>query len=169
VDGLAQAGRLRRPPVALGSVGVGIAIRVGGPEPAIRDEASLRAEIAAAEAIVFNRASTGLYMDRLFARLGLTEAVTPKAVRFPDGDAVLRRIAAGSGREIAFAAMTEIGLFRDKGVRMVGPLPDGLQNRTPYAAALLSAAEAPVRLVEFLASPAIRAAMVEAGLEAPAP
>ena len=168
IDELERAGKLAAKPVTVGSVGVGIAVRAGAPVPEIRDEASLREHLLAADAVVFNRASTGLYMERLLDRLGLLSAIEAKAVRFPDGDGVLRRIASGSGREIAFAAATEIALFWERGVRFAGPLPDGLQNRTTYAAALLDGgspnAEAQ-RLLAFLDSPASRSAMAEAGVE----
>jgi molybdate transport system substrate-binding protein len=167
IQGLEQAGKLAAVPVAVGSVGVGIAVRESAAVPAIRDEASLRAELRAAEAVVFNGASTGLYIDRLLDRLGLTAEVAPKAVRFPTGEEVLHRIAAGSGREIAFAAMTEIALFRGRGVHLVGPLPDGLQNRTAYAAGLLvkTSGDEAGYLLAFLASPTARTAMAEAGVE----
>jgi molybdate transport system substrate-binding protein len=170
IERLERAGDLAGQPVTVGSVGVGIAVRAGAPVPAIRDEASLREHLLAADAVVFNRASTGLYMERLLERMGLASAIESKAVRFPDGDGVLRRIASGSGdREIAFAAATEIALFRERGVRFVGPLPDGLQNRTTYAAALLGGGGGPSaeaqRLLAFLDSAASRSAMAEAGVE----
>ena len=168
MERLERAGDLATKPVTVGSVGVGIAVRAGAPVPAIHDEASLREHLLAADAVVFNRASTGLYMERLLDRLGLTEAVAPKAVRFPDGDGVLRRIASGSGREIAFAAATEIALFRERGVRFAGPLPDGLQNRTTYAGALIGGGRGSAegqRLLAFLETAAARAAMAEAGVE----
>jgi molybdate transport system substrate-binding protein len=155
--------RLLAPAHPLGSVGVGIAIRQGAPAPAITDEASLRAAVDAAEAVVFNRASTGLYMERLFARLGLAATVAPKEVRFPDGDAVLRRIAGGTGRETAFAAITEILLFRDKGVAFPGPLPPALQNRTAYEAALL--AEPARGFHAFATGAEAKAALVAAGID----
>lgn len=168
IERLGRAGDLAGAPVAVGAVGVGIAVRAGAPVPAIHDEASLREHLLAADAVVFNRASTGLHMERLLERLGLARAMEAKAVRFPDGDGVLRRIAAGDGREIAFAAATEIALFRERGVRFVGPLPDGLQNRTAYAATLLRdgarRAEAQ-RLLAFLDTAPSRAAMAEAGVE----
>src|SRR3712207_5519046 len=169
MERLERAGDLATKPVTVGSVGVGIAVRAGAPVPAIHDEASLRQHLLAADAVVYNRASTGLYVERLLDRLGLTAAVEPKSVRFPDGDGVLRRIATGSGEEIAFAAVTEIALFRERGVRFVAPLPDSLQNRTIYAAALLggggdSKAEAR-RLLAFLDAATTRAAMAEAGVE----
>lgn len=107
-------------------------------------------------------------MERLLDRLGLAQAIEAKAVRFPDGDGVLRRIAAGSGREIAFAAATEIALFRERGVRSAGPLPDGLQNRTTYTAAQLRGGQRSAdaeRLLAFLGTAASRAAMAAAGVE----
>ncbi len=168
IERLERAGNLAAEPVAVGSVGVGIAVRAGAPVPAIQDEASLREHLLAADAVVFNRASTGLYMERLLDRMGLTPAIEAKAVRFPDGDGVLRRIAAGDGREIAFAAATEIALFRERGVRFVAPLPDALQNRTAYAAALLNGGTRIAegrRFLAFLGSAASRTAMAEAGVE----
>lgn len=169
IEELERAGSLAAKPVTVGSVGVGIAVRAGAPVPAIHDEASLRKHLLAAEAVVFNRASTGLYMERLLARMGLAAAIEPKSVRFPDGDGVLRRIASGSGNEIAFAAATEIALFRQRGVRFVAPLPEALQNRTVYAAGLLGGganggAEGR-RLLAFLDGAASRAAMAGAGVE----
>ena len=165
IDGLAKDGKLLAPAVPLGSVGVGIALRAGAPVPPLGDEAGLRAAVEAAGAVVFNRASTGLYMERLFARLGMAEAVKAKEVRFPDGDAVLRRIASGQGTEIAFAAITEILLFRGKGVHFAGPLPAAVQNRTAYAAGLLGAGEEARRFVAFMASGPAKVVMVEAGIE----
>jgi molybdate transport system substrate-binding protein len=169
IEELERADGLAAKPVTVGSVGVGIAVRAGAPVPAIHDENSLREHLLAADAVVFNRASTGLYMERLLARMGLTAAIEPKSVRFPDGDGVLRRIAAGGGgSEIAFAAATEIALFRQRGVQFAGPLPDGLQNRTTYAAGLLRGANAGAeaqRLLSFLGSAASRTAMAAAGVE----
>ncbi|MDB5376823.1 MAG: hypothetical protein JWR00_1269 [Rubritepida sp.] len=168
MEGLSRAGRLAGPPVTLGAIGVGIALRDDAPDPAIRDEASFRAALLDADAIVFNRASTGLYVEGLLDRLGLTAALSARTLRFPDGDAVLRRIAGGTGREIAFAATTEILLFRQRGVRLAGPLPGALQNRTLYAAGLLRKADpndTARQLLAFLETAASREAMVAAGVE----
>jgi molybdate transport system substrate-binding protein len=165
IDGLARGGRLVGPRVRLGAIGVGIAIRANAPDPMIRDEASFRTALLGADAVVFNRASTGLYVEGLLERLGLTTALDAKIVRYPDGDGVLRRIAGGSGREIAFAATTEILLFRDRGVRLAGPLPGALQNRTVYAAGLLATTDTALRLLSFLDSAPARQALAAAGVE----
>jgi molybdate transport system substrate-binding protein len=162
---LESRGQMQRR-ISVGSVGVGIAVRPDAPVAPIPDEAALRRELLAAEAVIFNQASTGLYMDRLLARMQLTETVTPKSVRFPDGDSVMRRVAAGERREIGFGAITEILLFRDKGVRLLGPLPPGTQNQTTYFGVLVEGAGEPAaRLLAFLDAPATRRIMADAGVE----
>ena len=59
----------------------------------------------------------------------------PSRNGFADGASVMRRLLAGtSPREFGFGAMTEIALFRDQGLKLVGPLPASLQNFTTYVA-----------------------------------
>jgi molybdate transport system substrate-binding protein len=166
IEELGRAGRLKDAPVQLGAIGVGIAMRNDAHDPGIHDEASFRAAILLAPAIVFNRASTGIYVEGLLDRMGLAEPMAARILRFADGDTVLKRIAVGSGQEIGFAAMTEILLFRENGVRLVGPLPEPLQNRTSYAAGRLGGmGDAARRLLTFLGSAEARKAMALAGVE----
>jgi molybdate transport system substrate-binding protein len=155
-------GRLAGPVVPLGKVGVGIVVRPGAPEPAIRDAETLRAAVEQADAVVFNRASTGMYMDRLFDRLGLTAVVTPKAQRYPTGAAVMEHLLHGTGREIGFGAITEIKLV--PALRYLGPLPPGLQNTTAYGAAALPGGQG-AELLRWLAGPEARRALDAAGVE----
>lgn len=132
---LARAGSVAgegRAPV--GRVGVGVAVREGADPPDIRTAESFRREVLAAESLVFNTASTGLYLDALFERMGLADAVRARAARHPTGEAVLEHIRRGEGRQIGFGAVTEILLHRGKGVVLVGPLPPELQNSTLYVA-----------------------------------
>jgi molybdate transport system substrate-binding protein len=135
--------------------------------PAFADAASLRQAIDAAEALVFNRASTGLYLDRLFENWGITATVAAKSVRFPTGAEVLARVLSGTGAELGFAAITEIHMV--PALRYLGPLPAEVQNTTTYAVALLpnAVAEAP-DLLRHLGSPAARALLDAAGVEAAA-
>lgn len=155
------APRLAGPPVPIGEVGIGVAVRPGAPEPAIRDAATLREAVAAADAVVFNRASTGLYMERLFERLGLAAVVTPKARRYATGAEVMEHLLHGSGREIGFGAITEIRLV--PALRFLGPLPEGLQNSTAYGAAALPGG-AGGALLRWLGGPEARQAFAGAGI-----
>lgn len=160
----AAAGRLRGVPLLLGRVGIGVVVRPGAPVPDIADAASLRRAVEAAETVVFNRASTGQAMDRLFAAWGITDAVTLRAVRFATGAEVLARVLAGQGAEIGFAAITEIHMV--PGLRYLGPVPAEVQNYTTYGAALTpqSPPEA-AALLRHLDSAATRAVLNAAGIE----
>ena len=134
VDELAATGN-DGPRAPIGRVGVGVAVRRGVAAPDIASAEALRAALVGAEHVVFNRASTGVYVESMLRRLGVEEVVRPKSERVADGASVMRRLLAGtSSREFGFGALTEIGLFVDRGLTLVGPLPPSLQNYTTYVA-----------------------------------
>src|SRR6185369_492897 len=119
----------------IGRVGVGVAVRPGVAPPDVGSAESLRAALVGAEHVVFNRASTGIYVEQMLKRLDVEDVVRPKSERVADGASVMRRLLAGtSPREFGFGAMTEIALFADQGLKLVGPLPASLQNFTSYVA-----------------------------------
>jgi len=163
--------------VPIGLVGVGVAVRGGAERPDITSAETLKTELASADAVVYNRASTGLWIETVLQRLGMADVVQPKAVRVADGAGVMRRLLAGtSRREIGFAAMTEIVLFRGEGIQLVGPLPPPLQNLTRYVAVPWPGApagdatrtEAVAALMRHLEGTEARAIFVNAGID-PAP
>jgi hypothetical protein len=43
-------------------------------------------QVGQSDRLIYNRASTGLYMDQLFKRLGLSESLESKTERFTNGD-----------------------------------------------------------------------------------
>jgi len=94
--------------VAVGRVGAGIIVRSGAPAPDVTTVDALKATLLAADSIVYNTASTGLYLDRLFEKLGILDTIRPKTTRYPDGASVMEHVIRGSGREIGFGAITEI-------------------------------------------------------------
>ncbi|HEY2188170.1 MAG TPA: substrate-binding domain-containing protein [Caldimonas sp.] len=136
LDEFAAAGAsVAGPRAPIGKVGVGVAVRSGVAPPDITSAETLKAALISAEVVVFNRASTGVYVEQMLQRLGVADAVRAKSERLPDGASVMRRLLAGtSAREFGFGAMTEIALFRDQGLRLVGPLPPRLQHTTIYVA-----------------------------------
>jgi molybdate transport system substrate-binding protein len=80
----------------------------------------------------------------------------------------MEHVAKGKGREFAFGPITEILLFRDKGVRLVGPLPPEIQNYTAYVAVPMSAGsskEVALAFVRFLGGPTGKPLFVAAGIE----
>lgn len=153
---------------SVGRVGVGVASRAGGPTPDISSTDAMKKAVLSAQSIVFNRASTGLYMDRLFDKLGITAEVTPKAKRYGNGEAVMEHLMKGSGNEFGFGAATEIVLFQDKGLRLLGPLPADIQNYTSYAATVHSGASnmnGAAAFMKFIVQPATRKIFTDGGVE----
>ena len=152
----------------IGRVGVGVAVRAGAERPAIADAQAFEASVLAAGSLVFNQASTGIYLDSLFQKMGLAERIKAKTTRYPDGAAVLEHVIAGKGSEIGFGAITEILLYKDKGLVFVGPLPPALQNYTRYVAAVMrnapNAREADA-LVAYFGSADGKAAFASGGVE----
>ena len=168
LDEFVKAGRLGAERVNLGRVGIGVAVRPGAPVPDISSADALRKSVLDAESLVFNRASTGLYLENLLKKMAVYDQVAAKSTRYPDGASVLEHLLKGSGREIGFGAVTEILLYRDKGLRLVGPLPAAVQNYTRYAAGQMSSASnatGAASFLKFLASQAGRDLFVAAGIE----
>jgi len=122
------------PRVTIGSVGVGVAVREGAPLPDVSSLAALQRALLAADRVVYNRASTGEYVDAMLQRLGLAGALQQKTLRVADGAAVMQALRAGNGRDIGLGALTEIALYRGQGVALAGPLPPEVQNATLYQA-----------------------------------
>lgn len=168
LDALVRTGKVGAERVGVGRVGLGVAVRQDAPLPAIGDAESVKRSILEADSVVYNRASTGLLVEAMLRRMDIEEQVATKAQRVPDGASVMEQLLRGKGREIGFGAMTEIRLFKDRGLRLVGPLPPGLQVYTAYAAALPTAgsrSEAARQLLEHLATPAAQRAFAGAGID----
>ena len=177
LDALAKAGAVATARVPVGKVGIGVAVRPGTAAPDIGDVEALKRELLAADSVVFNRASTGLYVETLLGRLGVADAVNAKASRHPDGASVMKHLLASRvPREIGFGAITEIVLFKDQGLRYVGPLPASVQNYTSYLASAAATpaadaarADAAAALLRFLAGGEARTIFSGVGIEAAAP
>ena len=170
LDELARGGKLAGERASLGRVGLGIAVRADAPVPDIGDAEAVKRALLNANSLVFNRASTGLYFEGLLAKLGIAAQTQGKTTRYPDGASVMEHVIKGSGREIGAGAITEIMLYRDKGLRFVGPLPAALQNYTVYQASAMAVGGGPSAnaeaLLRHLRSAATAAQFLAAGIEA---
>lgn len=154
--------------VPVGRVGVGIIVRRGAKEPDVGTADELKSALLGADSIVYNTASSGLYLDQLFGKMGILDAIRPKTTRFPDGASVMEHVIHSKGNEIGFGQITEIRTYEPKGLRLVGPLPAEVQNYTIYHAAVMSGApnEAAARAVlKLLVTPVGREAFARGGVE----
>ena len=154
--------------VPVGRVGGGIIVRAAAAAPDVATVDAFRQALLAADSIVYNTASTGLYLDKLFGDMGILEQLKPKSTRYPDGASVMEHVIKGKGNEIGFGAITEIRMYETRGLKLVGPLPAAVQNYTSYEAAMMTgapAADAARAVLQQLASPAGKAAFVAGGVE----
>jgi molybdate transport system substrate-binding protein len=166
---LADEGRIAAATqVALGRIGVGVMVRAGAPLPKIGTIEEFTQSLRGAESLVYNQASTGIYLDKLFEQLGIAAELRAKTTRYADFAAVRDHVAKGQGREIGLGATTVIVENAGKGIQFAGPLPAALQNYTAYYAAVSSTGSAETPALEFLrylASPAAHALLAAAGIE----
>ena len=167
IEGFAKDGKVAGDRADVGRVGLGVFVRTGAPVPDISNADAIRKTVLDAESIVFNRASTGIYFENLLKKWGVYEQIEGKAARYPDGASVMEHVIKGKGREVGFAAITEILLYTEKGARYIGPLPKEIQNYTNYTATTMSGAagnEAARSFVRYLGSGG-KPLFVAAGIE----
>jgi len=167
VKEFAAAGKVEVGGAEVGKVGLGVVVRPGAPVPDIANADAIRRAVLEAESIVFNRASSGLYFEGLLKKMGVYEQVEAKSARYATGAEVMEHLLKGKGKEVGFGPITEILQYKDKGLRLVGPLPEDIQNYTSYTAVAMSAGtnkEEAQQLVRYLGGPGKRL-FVAAGIE----
>jgi molybdate transport system substrate-binding protein len=153
----------------IGRVGIGMAVKNTVASPDISTVAAFEKVLQNASAVVYNNASTGVHLHKEFERLGWLSWITPKAVRPGSGSEVADRLLKGdsvNSVEIGFAAITEMNLYGDKGLKYVGPAPGNFQNLTDYAVVLNAKAKdltASQALVTWLSSEQVKAIFIDRG------
>jgi molybdate transport system substrate-binding protein len=121
----------------LGSVLVGVVIRSGASRPDLSSVDAFAGSLMAADQIVYNTASSGLYAAEILARLGLATKLGPKIVVVERGVGVMEYLAAEKTRNaIGFGHVTEIRAHDALGTELIGPLPAEIGRNTVYAGAL---------------------------------
>jgi molybdate transport system substrate-binding protein len=154
--------------VALGRVGAGVVVRVGASLPDISTADALKRSLLEADSVVYNRASSGIYIETMLKKMGVYDQILPKITRYPDGTAVMHHLMKGRGREFGFGGVTDILMYRDKGLQLVGPLPAEVQNYTSYTAALITAGTNPdagSAFIQYLGSPAGKKLFSDNGIQ----
>lgn len=140
VKEFAAAGKVEAGGINVGRVGLGVVVRPGAPVPDISNAEAIKRTVLEAESVVFNRASSGLYFEALLKKMGVYDQIGSKTARYATGAEVMEHVLKGKGREVGFGPITEILQYKEKGLRLVGPLPAEIQNYTSYTAVPMSAA-----------------------------
>jgi molybdate transport system substrate-binding protein len=152
-----KAGVMRdQPRPNLGIVSVGLVVREGAAKPDISTLDNFKKAMLGAKAIVHaNPAATpsGGHLAKVWERLGIADEMKPK-LKFSNAlDGGVAAIAKGEA-EIGLYPMSEV--IQEKGVKVVGLIPQEVQLNTVYGAAVLVANGAPepaITFVKFLSDP----------------
>jgi molybdate transport system substrate-binding protein len=126
----------------LGSMGVGVAVKIGAPKPDIHDVEAFKASMLAAKSIMYANPAkggqSGIHVAKMFAKLGIDKKIESKLQlrdRGPDG---LKEVAAGS-IEIGLGQISEI--LANKEVVLVGTLPAEIQGAVTFSASVHAASK----------------------------
>jgi len=145
--------------------GIGVQVKAGAPKPDIGTMEAFKQALLRAKSVGYlKEGQSGVYLHRLFERIGIAEALAPKAVR-PDTDTVSELVAKGE-IELGLIVITQI--LTTPGVELVGPIPQEIQSYITFVAGIGSNAAAPDAaraLLEFLKSPAVLPVITAQGME----
>jgi len=115
----------------IGGVGSAVLIRTDAPSPDISSLAAFKRSVMEADALVYNRASSGVYIESMLKKIGVFDQGQSKIVQVDDGEAVATRVKSGHGKEFGFGGYTDVLHNQETGgVKLVGPIPDEVQNYT---------------------------------------
>jgi molybdate transport system substrate-binding protein len=156
---LAQGSR-----VDLARSGVGVGVKAGARKPDISSVDALKRTLASAKSIGYSSGPSGVYIVKMFERLGVADQVKPKLKQTASGVFVGSIIANGDV-EIGFQQVSELMSF--PGVDYVGPLPAEVQQITTFSSGIqvgAKQAEAAKALVNFITAPAAASAFTKRGL-----
>jgi molybdate transport system substrate-binding protein len=154
--------------IPVGGVEAGVAIRTGAPAPDISTADAVREALLNAEAVVFNKASSGDFIAEMIVGLGVMDAIADRVQRFEDGrDAMEYLGKSGSDTALGFGQSTGLKVHEALGITVIGPLPEDIGNVTTYMAMRMPEAgdfDAAEALVEYLTNDAGRARFRETGV-----
>jgi len=148
----------------LASAGVGIAVKAGAPRPDISTPEALKQALLAAKSVAYSTGPSGVYIAKLFERMGIAEQIAAKLKRIKD-EPTGALVARGEA-ELGFQQKSE--LLPVAGIDYIGPLPAEIQNITVFSVGLHSKAPqaaAAKQLVAFLTAPAAKPVIEKAGME----
>jgi molybdate transport system substrate-binding protein len=147
---------------ALGSSGVGIAVRAGAPKPDIGSVDALKRALSAASSVAHSKVgASGIYFAELLRRLDI-----PLKKRIVVEKGPVGLVVAAGEAELGVQQLCELAPV--PGIDIVGPLPETLQRLTHFAAGIPLNAANPngaLALMQLLRSDAARAAMVKGGMQ----
>jgi len=147
--------------------GIGVAVRRGAPKPDISTVDAFTRTLLAAKSITYlKEGASTLHLDRVFAHLGIADALKDKTVK-PSTESVSEMVAAGEA-ELGIIVIPNI--LSVPGAALVGPIPPEVQSYIVFTAAVSAqspnqqAARDVIRLITGpAAAPVIKAKGMDPG------
>ncbi len=169
IDELTRAGKLAPGSARkVAGVGIGVAVKEGAPKADISTVEKFKDAVLAAKSVAYldpaAGGSSGIYLDKLWQKLGIADQIRAKA-KLKQGGHVADLVVSGEA-ELGIHQISEI--IAVKGAALVGPLPKEIQNTTIYAAALSAPrrqGEAGKALIDLLIGPAAAPVLKSKGME----
>ena len=164
---LIKAGKIASGTAAdLARTGIGFGIRAGAPKPDIGTPEAVKQTLLKAKSIsVVKDGASRAAIDKMFARLGIAEAVASKTKLEAGTEKAGESVAQGQS-ELEIIPLSEIPLVG--GVQILGPLPGDLQNYLRFQASVGMNAKDPAaarKAIQFLTSPAAAPTFKAMGME----
>ena len=165
-DDLIKSGKLAADTRAdIMKAGIGVAVKRGAPKPDIGTVDAFKRTLLEAKSITYlKEGASTIYLDRLFARLGIADTLAPKTVK-PDTESVSERVAAG---EVELGLIVIPNILSVPGAELVGPIPAEVQSYIVFTAAVSAQSphqQAARDLLKRLTSPATVPFIKSKGME----
>jgi molybdate transport system substrate-binding protein len=163
-DAAAKSRFVTGPTIDIARVGYGVAVRAGAPKPDLLTSAALKQALLGAASIAFVPSSAaGSYVTKVFERLGIAEEMKAKTKAVGTPAQIAPAVASGDA---------ELGVFLTNvliapGIELAGPFPAELQQELVFTSAVAAnsmQADAARALIDYLRTPAARAALAAAGV-----
>lgn len=151
--------------VDIASTGVGMAVKAGAPKPDIGSGEAVRKALLSAGVVAYSTGASGVYVQKLFDRLGIADQMKPKSKQTAPGMRVAQYLASGEA-DLGLQQVSE--LVHETGIDFLGPLPADIQNVTVYSSGIPTgsqAAGAAKALQAVLSSPAAASVIRKNGME----
>ncbi len=155
---------------ALARSGIGVAVKQGAAKPDISSVDAWKQSLLAAPSIAYvdpaSGGSSGVYLAKLFEKMGIAEQLKSKTV-LVQGGRVAEKVASG---EATIGLQQTSELVAVPGAELVGPIPLDVQNYTIYSGAISTASRnraAADALMLVLANPENLPLLKKKGLDGP--
>ena len=151
--------------VDIAKSGVGVAVRKGSSKPDISSGDAIKKAMLAAKSVAYSSGPSGVYIQALIQKLGISEEMKSKSKQTPSGTRVGQYLEKGEA-ELGFQQISE--LIHETGIDYVGPLPPDVQNFTNFSSGIGSGAKsqaAAKALQAYLTAPAATEVVKKNGME----